>query len=160
MNRELAVLLQRLIHGRSTAALGTIHDGAAFVSMVPYAFSADLSFILHVSRLAAHTGDMLDHPNVSLLIVESDESSKQPQELARVTILGRAKKLEHGSEANANAQKAYLFKFPEAAPLFDFADFQIFLIKPHSARFIAGFGQAVTLTGEDFTTAVVNPDGT
>ena len=55
MNRELTAVLQQLIHGRTIAALGTLHQGIPFVSMVPYAVAGDGSFILHVSRLAAHT---------------------------------------------------------------------------------------------------------
>ena len=41
-----------------------------------------------------------------------------------------------------------------ATPLFEFSDFSIFVIKPVSARVIAGFGQAVTITGDDFATAL------
>ncbi len=72
MNRELPDVLQQLIHGRMTGALGTLQQGVPFVSMVPYAVARDGSFILHVSRLAAHTRDMLDNPEVSLLITESE----------------------------------------------------------------------------------------
>ena len=90
MNRELTVVLQQLIHGRMIAALGTLHQGLPFVSMVTYAVARDGSFILHVSRLAAHTRDMLDNPDVSMLITES-ESGKMPQALARVTCRGGRK---------------------------------------------------------------------
>ena len=154
MNPELTVVLQQLIHGRMIAALGTLHQGAPFVSMVPYAVARDGSFILHVSRLAAHTRDMLDNPDVSLLITESEASGKMPQALARVTVQGRAKMLDRDSATNTNAREVYLSRFPDAAPLFEFADFNIFIIKPVSARVIAGFGQAATITGEDFVRAL------
>jgi putative heme iron utilization protein len=154
VNRELTDVLQQLIHGRMIAALGTLHQGAPFVSMVPYAVAKDGSFILHVSRLAAHTRDMLDNPEVSLLITESEGSGKMPQALARVTVQGRAEMLDRDSEKNTDAREVYLSRFPDAAPLFEFSDFNIFIIKPISARVIAGFGQAVTITGEDFATAL------
>ena len=154
MNRELTDVLQQLIHGRMIAALGTLHQGAPFVSMVPYAVAKDGSFILHVSRLAAHTRDMLDNPEVSLLITESEGSGKMPQALARVTVQGRAEMLDRDSEKNTDAREVYLSRFPDAAPLFEFSDFNIFIIKPISARVIAGFGQAVTITGEDFAAAL------
>jgi heme iron utilization protein len=154
MNRELMDVLQQLIHGRMTAALGTLHQGAPFVSMVTYAVARDGSFILHVSRLAAHTRDMLDNPDVSLLITESEGSGKMPQALARVTVQGRAEMLDRDSEKNTDAREVYLSRFPDAAPLFEFSDFNIFIIKPISARVIAGFAQAVTITGEDFATAL------
>ncbi|HXL08936.1 MAG TPA: pyridoxamine 5'-phosphate oxidase family protein [Candidatus Bathyarchaeia archaeon] len=154
MNRELPDVLQQLIHSRIIAALGTLHQGVPFVSMVPYAVAKDGSFILHVSRLAAHTRDMLDNPEVSLLITESEGWGKMPQALARVTVQGRAEMLDRDSEKNTDAREVYLSRFPDAAPLFEFSDFNIFIIKPISARVIAGFGQAATITGEDFAAAL------
>jgi heme oxygenase (biliverdin-IX-beta and delta-forming) len=122
--------------------------------MVPYAVASDGSFILHVSRLATHTRDMLDHPEMSLLITESEGSGKMPQALARVTVQGRAKMLERDSQKHIDARDVYLLRFPDAAPLFEFSDFNIVIIKPMSARIIAGFGQAITMTGDDFSTTV------
>jgi heme oxygenase (biliverdin-IX-beta and delta-forming) len=154
MSNELTVVLRQLIHGRMIAALGTLHQGAPFVSMVTYAVARDGSLILHVSRLAAHTRDMLDNPDVSLLITESEASGKMPQALARVTLQGRAEMLDRASEKHTEARDFYLSRFPDAAPLFEFSDFDLFIIKPVSARVIAGFGQAVTLAAEDFATAL------
>lgn len=154
MNRELTVVLQQLIHGRMIAALGTLHEGVPFVSMVPYAIASGGSFVLHVSRLAAHTQDLLDHPDVSLLITESEASGKLPQALARVTVQGQATMLERDSQKHIDARDVYLSRFPDAAPLFEFSDFNIVIIKPMSARVIAGFGQATTITGDDFSTTV------
>jgi heme iron utilization protein len=154
VNRELTIVLQQLILGRMIAALGTLHEGVPFVSMVPYAVASDGSLVLHVSRLAAHTQDMLDHPGVSLLIAESEASGKLPQALARVTVQGEAKMLERDSQKHIDARAVYLSRFPDAAPLFEFSDFNIVIIKPMSARVIAGFGQAITITGDDFSTTV------
>ena len=154
MDRELIVVLQQLLHGRMIAALGTLHQGAPFVSMVPFAVARDGSLILHVSRLAAHTRDMLNNSEVSLLIAESESSGKMPQALARVTFQGRAQMLERDSQKHIDAREVYLSRFPDAAPLFEFSDFNIFIIKPVSARVIAGFGQAVTITGEDLATSL------
>ena len=154
MNRDLTAVLQQLVHGRMIAALGTLHQGLPFVSMVTYAAAKDGSLILHVSQLAAHTQDMLDHPDVSLLITESEGAGKMPQALARVTVQGRAKMLDRASEKYTDSREIYLSRFPDAAPLFEFSDFSIFVIEPVSARVIAGFGQAVTITAEDFATAL------
>src|SRR5499426_945649 len=154
MDRELIVVLQQLLHGRMIAALGTLHQGAPFVSMVPFAVARDGSLILHVSRLAAHTRDMLNNSEVSLLIAESESSGKMPQALARVTFQGRAQMLERDSKKHIDAREVYLSRFPDAASLFEFSDFNIFIIKPVSARVIAGFGQAVTITDEDLATSL------
>jgi putative heme iron utilization protein len=97
---------------------------------------------------------MLDNPDVSLLIAESEGSEKMAQELARVTIEGRAEILDRDSEKYATAREAYLSRFPDAAPLFEFSDFNIFIIRPISVRIIAGFGKAGSITGEEFATAI------
>jgi putative heme iron utilization protein len=154
MNRELTVVLRKLIYGRMIAALGTLHQGAPFVSMVPYALAKDGDLILHVSRLAAHTRDMLDHPDVSLLISESEGSGNMPQALARVTVQGHAQIIGRESEKYNGAREVYLARFPDTAQFFEFSDFDIFIIKPAFARLIAGFGQAVTIAGDDFATAL------
>jgi putative heme iron utilization protein len=154
MNRELTVVLQQLVHHRKTAALGTLHQGRPFVSMVPFAIVENGDLALHVSRLATHTLDMLDNPDISLLITESEGSEKMAQELARVTIEGRAEILDRDSEKYATAREAYLSRFPDAAPLFEFSDFNIFIIRPISVRIIAGFGKAGSITGEEFATAI------
>jgi putative heme iron utilization protein len=153
MNRELTVVLQHLLHDRKTAALGTLHQGRPFVSMVPFAVVENGDLALHVSRLATHTLDMLDNPDISLLITESEGSEKMAQELARVTIEGRAEILDRDSEKYATAREAYLSRFPDAAQLFEFSDFNIFIIKPVSARVIAGFGRAGSMTSEEFVAA-------
>lgn len=97
---------------------------------------------------------MLDNPDVSLLITESEAAGKMPQALARVTVQGRAQKLDRASQDHTDARDVYLARFPDTAPLFEFSDFSIFIIKPVSVRVVAGFGQAVTITGEDFATAL------
>ncbi len=58
------------------------------------------------------------------------------------------------SERYTDARELYLSRFPDAAPLFEFSDFNLFIIEPVSARVIAGFGQAITLTGEDLAQAL------
>lgn len=152
MNAKLIEQLARLVRERSTAALGTLHDGAPFVSMVPYAIAADGSgFVVHVSKLAAHTKDMLADARVSLLVTEAEGGGKSAQALARVSVQGAARRIPSGSPDLSGCRAAYLARFPEAEPLFGFADFSIFLIRPDSARFVAGFGEAHSLSAETMT---------
>ena len=77
MNAEMTEALARLLRSRATAALGTLHAGAPYVSMVPYAIAAE-GFLVHVSTLAAHTKDMLADARVSLLVAEAEGEAKSP----------------------------------------------------------------------------------
>lgn len=147
--------LAALVHGRKAAALGTLHGGAPFVSMVPFALLPDGSaFVVHVSRLAAHTKDMLADARVSLLVTQPEGEGVDAQALARISIQGAARQLEKGSGEEREARGAYLARFPEAAPLTEFGDFSFFAVRPVQARFVAGFAQAMSLTGETLATVL------
>ena len=149
MNAELTETLAQLIHARSTAALGTLHAGAPYVSMVPYAIAADGSgFLIHVSTLAAHTKDMLADARVSLLITEPEGGEKSPLGLARVSVQAMAEQVASDSTLQAEYRTRYLARFPDAEPMFGFADFSLFLLRPAAARFVAGFGQAHSVSAE------------
>ena len=148
MNTDQARSLRELVRGQTIAALGTLHRGEPFVSMVPYAQRADgADFFIHVSRLAAHTGDMLASPRVSLLIVS-------PQSRARVTVQGDAHRLGNGSAEYIAAKACYIARFPDAAGMFELGDFSIFRIAPLSARVVGGFAQAFSIGGESFARAM------
>lgn len=130
------------------AALGTLHDGKPLVSMVPFAvfrIEGAAGFLIHVSGLSAHTKDMLAHPDVSLMIVESEDEAETPLAIARVSIACEAVPVAHDAPEYGAIARTYLKKFPEAEPLLSFTDFHFFLLVPRSARFVAGFAQAMTL---------------
>lgn len=147
MDAEHAQALHDLVHAQSVAALGTLHEGEPFVSMVPFACLPDAAdLIIHVSALAAHTRDMQASPRVSLLVIAPPAPGVMPQGLARITIQGRARRLELDTAEHAAAKAAYLARFPDSEPLFGFADFSLFAIRPGAARFIGGFAHAKTLS--------------
>ena len=73
MTESAAAQLKQLLRQRSVAALGTLHAGAPYVSMVPYAIAHDGSgLIIHVSRLSSHTKDMRTDPRVRLLVMQEE----------------------------------------------------------------------------------------
>ena len=149
MDAELTLRLVQLVRARSTAALGTLHGGAPFVSMAPYAIAPDgAGLLVHVSRLAAHTKDMLADARVSMLIAQAEGGDTSPLALARVTVQGEAQAIARDAAPHAAYGDAYRDRFPDAEPMFGFGDFSLFLIRPVSARFVAGFGQAHSLSGE------------
>lgn len=152
MNPERAAVLRKLIAAQTVASLGTLHNGEPFVSMVPFARapgSADL--FIHVSRLAAHTGDMLSHPRVSLMIMSADAGAAQSR--ARVTLQADAHAIENGSAEYASAKTAYLARFPDAAHIFELGDFSLFRLRPLSARVVGGFAQAFSADAQGIAAA-------
>jgi putative heme iron utilization protein len=154
MDNALAGKLRHLISRQTVASLGTLHSGAPYVSMVPFALLDDASaFVIHVSLLAAHTRDMLADPRVSLLVMDAPSENVPPQALPRISVAGTALQLSADSPAVSPAREAYLTRFPDSAPMFELGDFSLFVITPSSVRWIAGFGQALSLTPESFAKA-------
>jgi putative heme iron utilization protein len=153
MNPERTNLVRQLLRNQSVAALGTLHDGEPFVSMVPFAMPpGGTDFFIHVSGLAFHTGDMLAHPRVSLMIMAPQAESAQSR--ARITLQGDATPLERGSGDYALAKLSYLGRFADAAPIFELGDFTLFRIAPRTLRVVGGFAQAFSSDAEDFAAAM------
>jgi putative heme iron utilization protein len=156
MAERATAQLKQLLHARSVAALGTLHAGAPYVSMVPYAIASDGSgLIIHVSRLSSHTEDMRSDARVSLLVMQQEGRRTSALALARASIQGTALELASDSPDLPGFRAAYLERFPEASQMFGFADFFLFKIQPMSVRFVAGFAQAHTFSAESFTRLLV-----
>jgi len=140
-------LLFSLVKNSRTASLGTLHDGAPFVSMVLTAPDPTHSvWFIHVTRLSGHTQDLLKDPRVSLMLALPDAPDTDPQQLARLTLVGEAMELPKGSDEEASAKEIYLGKFPHMEDIVgQLGDFSFWVIRPKSARFVGGFARAFTL---------------
>jgi putative heme iron utilization protein len=150
MDANLIMLLRQLLVDRQVGALATLHDGRPFASMIPFAIaraSDGLRLVTHVSRLAAHTRDMLAAPEVCLLIT-APETAAMPQALPRVSIPAVAEFIPPDHPDHVRLKAAYLAKHPQAADLFQLGDFSIVAFTPLLARFVAGFGAAHSLEPE------------
>jgi putative heme iron utilization protein len=154
MQAAQAQALEALLKGQDVAALATLHNGEPAVSMVPYALlPSGQGFVIHVSRLATHTADMLAHPAVGLLVVaaaDAAHAAAPPQARPRVSVQGHAQRCAPGDPLYAEARARYLARFPHSEEMFSFADFSLFIVGVRSARFIGGFAQAVSVTAADF----------
>ena len=144
----------RLIRTQRIASLGTLREGHPSVSMVPYTETPDMSaFLIHISRLALHTQDILQDARVGLMIAAPDNPSQNPQSLPRASIQGFAGLVPRGSAHYEAYADSYLQKFPDAAMTFSLGDFELYRIDAQSARFVAGFGQIFNFGRLDFEAA-------
>ncbi len=118
--------------------------------MVAYAMEEGFGgILLHLSRLAGHTGNLLSQGCASLVISEADNETGDPQQLARISIDGPVETLPPEDPDFETAKAIYLSRLPYAEPLFEFPDFILFRLTPQRARWVGGFGKAFTLGGED-----------
>jgi heme iron utilization protein len=140
--QKLKSIAAHLRRGK-VASLGTLHNGEPAVSMVPYALVPETGhFVLHVSQLATHTQDMERHPRVSIMVVADWTGDEPVQALARASLACDAIPCVAGASEYASARSAYVRKFPDSEPMFDFGDFSLFLLVPRTVRFVGGFGKA------------------
>ncbi len=147
VNKPVTARAVELVRECKVAALGTLHRGLPSVSMVPYAIIGDpFSFVVLVSALAAHTKEMLNDPNVALMIIEPESETKPPHMLARVSMKGIAVPISRADPRFGPAAAAYAARFPDMVGLFELSDFTLFAIAPSAVRVIAGFAQAASIT--------------
>ncbi|MDB5958657.1 pyridoxamine 5'-phosphate oxidase family protein [Ramlibacter sp.] len=155
MKPEQAAALRQLLQRQDIAALGTLHRGEPFVSMVPFALLPDGRVVIHVSRLATHTRDMEEHAGVSLLAMDPRSEQVPAQALARATLQGDALRCAADAPGYDAARQHYLARFPQSKDLFGFADFSLFVMTPRSVRFVGGFGQAWSVAAEAYAAAML-----
>jgi putative heme iron utilization protein len=159
MDEPTARLLRRVIHEPRLAALGTLREGAPFVSLVAILPEPDASaFLLHASLLAYHTQDFLADPRASLLLSEPDDGRDDPQTLARLSIRGTVERLDPDQPRYPAARARYLARFPASAVTFQLGDFALYAVRPAGARFVAGLGRTFNLSAPELARLGARPD--
>lgn len=126
--------------------------------MIPFALArreSGIRLVAHVSRLAAHTREMLECPEVCLLIT-APETAAMPQALPRVSIPAVAEFILAEHPDHAHLKAAYLAKHPQASDLFQLGDFSIVAFTPLSARLVGGFARAHSLRPETLAEALAD----
>ncbi|HEY2245976.1 MAG TPA: DUF2470 domain-containing protein [Bradyrhizobium sp.] len=125
-------------------------SGDPYCSLVNVATHPDGSPILLISRLAAHTKNILADVRVSLMLDE--RAAGDPLEAARIMLAGRA---EVADDDNRELlRRRYLNAHPSAEAYADFGDFAFFRIRPAGTHLVAGFGRILDLKPEQFLTNV------
>lgn len=141
--------LVQLVFAHRWGALATAQDNRPLASYVAYVAEPDGDgFLIHVSRLAKHTANLLANSQAALVMSEMDSGAGDPQTLARVTLQGSVVELTRDSPSYETARGQYLKVLPDAQPLFGFADFILFHFTPEQVRFVAGFGKSFTLSSD------------
>lgn len=118
-----------------TAALGTMLDGAPYVSLVLVALDHDGAPLLLLSSLAQHTKNLAADPRVSLLF-DGTAGLDDPLTGPRLTVLGRARPYDDPA-----ALERYVAGHPSAALYAGFGDFRISRVEIERGHFVAGFGR-------------------
>jgi putative heme iron utilization protein len=140
-------LIREARHGLLSTC-GLEPAGFPYGSLVPVAAAASGEPLLLVSHLAQHTKNLVADGRASLLVLAATDGD--PQQAARASVLGRARRLEGAEEAEGKAR--FLALHPDAARYFELA-FQLWAIAPVEARYVGGFGAAAWVSGSELVGA-------
>lgn len=143
---NLASEARNFLRGTHSGLLSTIStkfDGYPFGSVAPFVLGHDCQPVILISSIAEHTKNISSNPKVSLLVFSG---SDELQANARLTLLGKAIKIE---KDDAHLRARYLRYLPQAASYFDMHDFAFYRIHITQARYIAGFGKMGWLSSDD-----------
>lgn len=146
-------LAKALLRSVGSGALATLDaQGAPFSSLTSVATDVDGRPLLLLSRLAAHTGHLEADARASLLLARIGRGDALAH--PRLTITGRALKLERGSAPYERARRRFLGAHPKAGLYADFADFCFWRIDPAQAHLNGGFARAAQISAGALLTEV------
>lgn len=145
-------MAKSLLRRSRQGALATLMAGGGdpYCSLVNVAANPDAAPLLLISRLAAHTKNLLADARVSLMLDE--RVAGDPLEGGRIMVAGRAEELD--GEAASLARRRYLAAHPSAEAFVDFKDFAFFRIAPAGLHLVAGFGRIIDLKPSQFLTDI------
>jgi putative heme iron utilization protein len=136
-------LSRMLLRSIRSGALATLDpEGTPFASLVTIATDQDGRPLMLLSRLSAHTRNLLADPRCSLLFSQGGKGD--PLAHPRLTVVGSAVQT-----AEPRARERFLARHPKAKLYADFPDFGFFALNPKAGHLNGGFAKAATLSREE-----------
>lgn len=134
-------LARHLLRTIRSGALATLdpQDGTPFVSLVTIATDVDGTPLMLLSRLSAHTRNLLADPRASLLF--SAGGKGDPLAHPRLTVTGQV-----AETGELRIRERFIARHPKAKLYADFPDFGFFVLEPKAGHLNGGFAKAAVLT--------------
>jgi putative heme iron utilization protein len=145
--RDFYVPAAALVRESKAASLATVSGDLPFAAWVTVAWLADLSPVLLLSTLSAHTRQLKVNPACALLVVGA-AGDENPQTSPRICLSGRAE-----VTTDIAAQAAFLKLHPYAEMYADFTDFSFWRVELMAAHYVGGFAAAARLDVETLKVA-------
>ncbi|WP_159650823.1 heme utilization protein HutZ [Vibrio atypicus] len=145
---------------RRTLQLATVdEEGRPNVSYAPFVQNQEGYFVL-ISEIARHARNLKANPNVSIMMIEDEDTSKQLFARKRLTFDAAATVVERDSQQWTQVVEQMKERFGEIIDgLSQLQDFVLFNMKPEQGLFVKGFGQAYQVSGDDLVDFVHLQEG-
>ena len=141
---------RELVAERKVGVLSTVslrHPGWPYPAMMPYALDAVGRPVVLISRLAAHTQDLLADARASLQVT-GEVVDANPAQTKRAAIMGPVVAVPE-DEVEA-VRDVYVERFPESAMWSGFGDFAFYRLEPMDIHFVGGFAAAAWITPAEY----------
>jgi putative heme iron utilization protein len=152
VDAEVRRRVRSLVRTARYASLASLEPetGTPMASRIGLATDAAGAPVFLTSALTAHTTAIQADPRCSILIGEPGKGD--PLAHARVSITGKAERVERGPDRN-QVRFRYLARHPKAELYADFGDFSFWRVRVERASFNGGFGKAYQMQASDLTLA-------
>ena len=134
-----------LLRAARAATLATADAGQPYAALVTPAPAPDLSLLMLLSGLSAHTRHLGADGRCALMVV-GEAVGSNPQTAPRLTVTGVAT-----PEPDPVLKARWVARHPYAAFYADLGDFRLLRLRPDAGQFIGGFASAHRLTAADLT---------
>ena len=140
----------KLINNMQTIMMSTIDsEGKPNSSYAPSVIDSYGNYYVYISKLSKHTLNMLNNPNVSMMIIEDESKTENVFGRKRFTMDSDVKVIDRDSEEWKEVILLMENKFGETMTyLKDLTDFYLFKLKPESGLLVHGFARAFKFVGD------------
>jgi putative heme iron utilization protein len=132
-----------LLRDARAGTLATADDGQPYAALVTPAPAPDLSLLLLLSGLSAHTSHLQADGRCALMVMGAPTSAN-PQTAPRLTVTGTA-----SLEEDPALKARWVARHPYAGFYADLGDFRLYRLRPSGGQFIGGFASAHRLNAAD-----------
>ena len=124
-------------------------DGLPHISYSPFVYLSDCYYIF-ISDIAKHGQNLKINPQVSIMMIEDEEQSKNIYARKRLTFDTEANLIARDSQHWQTTISTFEQQFGEiVSNLSKLSDFHLYQLVPKAGRFVKGFGQAFDISGAD-----------
>ncbi|MCB1202301.1 MAG: pyridoxamine 5'-phosphate oxidase family protein [Leptospiraceae bacterium] len=146
--------LSSLASSLQTLQLATVDEsGQPYASYAPFVREGDEGLVLyvHLSELARHCSNLNNNGKVSALLIEDESQCKTVFARKRITLEGKAEKLNKNSAEWESVMQHFEDRFGTffTKSLRNLDDFHTFRLEFQAGTLVLGFGEAFRLEGKN-----------
>jgi hypothetical protein len=129
----------------------TSSEGLPEASYAPYV-STQGDYYIFISELASHTRNLVQTKRCSVLFIEDEAKTHQLFARKRATLQCEAVEITHQMPSYEPILQLFDAQFGKFfGMLRQLPDFHLYQLSPKTVSYVAGFGKAYTLTGNDLS---------